>query len=258
MSCYHPCRNLLIGIAVSIALSLIGCKDAMVNSPDDANNKALSKNSGQNVVERPITDFTSTQYGQYGLLYGFYDQNNPKYFFVIDYAGTMNNYWNFGLGTYFEGKILEKPLPDGTAEVHVMLKTYNALTYVVDYDAYFLHGYPLEDPRKWVTYFGASLRDIVNDNEMPTLGTIKWDFKFINSSMGAPIPNMVDIVPTRISEYITASSFGPLKEIAGFGPDGTPGHAWTTQVGLFSHTEPPAGDGWPVEYVKVQAVGRIE
>jgi hypothetical protein len=253
MSFYHLNRDLLTGIILSIAFSFIGCKDAMVSTPVDANNKALSKNAGKSAVQRPITDFTSTQ----TVIYGWYDQNNPKYFFVIDYAGILNNRWNLGLPTSFDGKIIEKPLADGTAEVHVMLIARDALTYVIDFDSYFNHGYPNDNPNKWVTYFGEDIFHIVSNNATPTVGEVHWNFKFINTAPGAAIPDMADIIPTRISEYFNASAFGPLKEIAGLGPDGTPGHAWTTQVAMLK--EPlPGGDGWPVEFVKLQSVGRIK
>ena len=55
---------------------------------------------------------------------------------IVDYFGFANDCFGGAFGTTWSGKITERALADGTAEVTVLLFTDNALTWVVDYDSF--------------------------------------------------------------------------------------------------------------------------
>jgi hypothetical protein len=73
--------------------------------------------------------------------------------------------------------------------------------------------------------------------------------------VNAPIPNLSSNGTKQIK--MQDSVYGPLSYLAQMGPTGTPGEAWTNQVGLLTKTNGEAsGDGYTAEYVKVKVVGK--
>ncbi len=231
----------ILTISLSFLISCEPTSNVMEpNTPQSAANSTANEVAG--VVERDINDFVSTQY----LTWGWYDSNAQEtYIFVIDYAGVLNNYYGLNLNSTFSGKIMEKAMSDGRAEVRISLKAHNVLTYVSG----LTNG-------AWTPLLFGELAASVAGGATATLGDANLDITFINSAPGAPIPEiglMQDV--TRLS--VNASAFGPFKAAAGFGPDGTPGHAWLNQVGLLDHVNGhPGVNGFSVEYVKMQPVGR--
>src|SRR5207245_6569686 len=58
-------------------------------------------------------------------------------FTLVDYAGLADSLLGGALGTTLDGSVTEVPLPDGRAEVTVLLHTQNALTWASDVSASF-------------------------------------------------------------------------------------------------------------------------
>jgi hypothetical protein len=238
MALGHSHRFMFFISLFCLSLVLASCQSEVVD-PDLSTGSANGLNKSTNgVVQRDINDFVSTQ-----IIYWYWtDPNdpNPK-FFISDFAGVLNNAYGLNISSTYEGKITEKALSDGTAEVRVMLKAHNVLTYVLNGSSQLLFG---ERPS---TILGGAT---------PTLGDANLDITFINSAPGAPIPELYYM--TNVSKLsMNASAFGPFKSLAGFGPDGTPGHAWVNQVGLLTKVNGKPGiDGFAVEYVKLQPVGK--
>jgi hypothetical protein len=221
-----------------ISLILASCQNEVAD-PSLTSSSAGNASGLNKVIQRDITDFLSTQVNVTG-----WSGAAPDYplFFVADYAGVINNTYGLGLPSTFEGTITDRALSDGTAEVRIMLRAHNVLTYVID------NNFPFP------TFFGAR-RSEVQNGATPTLGDADLDITLINSAPNAPIPDLFSMETTpRITFH--ASAFGPLRAAAGFGPDGTPGHAWTNQIGLLTKVHGhPSINGFATENVRLQAVG---
>jgi hypothetical protein len=235
-----PSRSFLTIAFLCISLVLASCQNE-VTTPSSPSSPAGDVNGLQKVAKRDISDFLSTQVS---VITGL-DPNDPdQKLFVSDCAGYLNDNYLLGLPSTFDGSIMEKPLPDGRAEVKISIRAHNVLTYVLSV----LTGPP------YPVLFGAS-RSMVEGGATATLGEAKLEITFINSAPGAPIPDIYAMDISRIT--FNASAFGPLTAAAGLGPDGTRGHAWTNQVGLLTKVHGhPSIDGFATEYVRLQAVGR--
>jgi hypothetical protein len=155
----------------------------------------------------------------------------------IDYAGHSAAYIEEqggpSLGTTFEGTITERPLADGRAEIHVRLKTRNALTFVVAVDEP-VFGTIGTAP----LVFGGRPVDILEGVE-PGLCDAYLHLKFINTAPGAPLPDAVQVYfmtqPGQEPLYMSmnCSATGPLREAFGV-EDGTPGRATVKQLHFFN------------------------
>lgn len=169
----------------------------------------------------------------------------------VDYAGLADDYLGGILGTAFSGTVIERPLPDGRAHVHVILKTKNALTWVVDDPEDFANGELL---------FGNR----AGEGE-PALGESFLEVKFINTAPGAPLPDLIQLAfsPEAGQELlfiaIRARAKGELHELFGV-QEGTPGRATVVQTGLIykydEDSNAAVADGFPVERVDLKVVGR--
>jgi len=181
-------------------------------------------------------------------------------FIAVDYAGLVEEWIEeesggaITLGTEIEGKVIERPLPDGRAEVTVLLHTRNAFTVVTP----FVGG----DPPFGDALFGHHAWDVVAGADA-ALGECMLKWVFINDAPGAPLPDvLVEFIPgppahEPIMLFFEAHAEGTLRE--GFGvPDGTPGRAQTTQVGLFRNAGkgPKEEDVYPAEHIKLTVLGR--
>jgi hypothetical protein len=100
----------------------------------------------------------------------------------VDYAGLADDVLGGSLGTEFEGKVTERPLPDDRAEVKVHLETENALTFVVEGSDFNVE--PLFGERV------AEDETIQN----PVLGESKLELVFINKKLGDPLPDLIQLV----------------------------------------------------------------
>lgn len=206
---------------------------------------------------RPIKDFLDAQ-GTLGgpaelQSIGWTDPKTMR-FALVDYTGFANKWikeqsgGTISLRTKTEGKIIERPLPDGRAEVTVLLHTKNALTWVMEPWAF--------DPYGDYLVFGHRAQDVV-DGADPALGESLLMWVFINKAPGDPLPDLVAetlVGPTveMIMLSFEALADGTMRDAFGV-PDGTPGRAQITEIGLF----PPGKDArWPAEDIKLKVVGR--
>ncbi|MBI4600450.1 MAG: hypothetical protein HY721_00680 [Planctomycetes bacterium] len=186
----------------------------------------------------------------------------------VDYAGIADAWLEsqaggFDLGTATSGSITERPLPDGRAEVHVRLHTRNALSWVINRT-----GCPPGSAfAVCPLLLGHRAPDVLAGAE-PALGQSLLTVVFVNTAPGAPMPDLLQISSGRfrlpgqefhsISIYARAS--GELREASGF-PEGAPGSAQVTQVGLFDtgagnrDDDAHPFDGFPAEHIHFGPTG---
>lgn len=227
---------------------------------------AGGKAPGSSVQIRPIEDFLDAQ----GTLpfpaelqsLGWTDPETVR-FAQVDFTGQANKWIEeesdnrddpISLGTETEGKVIERPLPDGHAEVTVLLHTKNALTWVVELESLVQ---PI-DPYSDYLVFGNRALDVL-DGADPALGESFLKWVFINDAPGDPLPDLLaEIVVGPTVEMIMLSfeahADGTLREAFGV-PDGTPGRAQVTEIGLFPPGKGATADGWPAEHINLKVVG---
>jgi len=150
---------------------------------------------------------------------------------VVDYAGGANQYLirhGYGsLGTKTTGSITERLLPDGRAEVTVVLYTTNALTFASTNDT--------PSAETGTRLFGSSVQDLFRDrSRRPSLASSSLVMVFKNTKLGAPMPDLVYVFAFGISPpnfeldslYFDVNATGSL-------PDGTPAQCRVLQHFVF-------------------------
>jgi len=215
-------------------------------------NPALAQNATQT---RPIADFVDAQ-GTYDLGFLFVPPvenyvgwTDPDHglSMSVDYAGIADDFYGGVFGTTFGGTVTERPLADGRAEVTVVLRTTNALTYVVDggdfaLDPLLLGGRPAPG--------GFQGTVALADSELKV--------KFINSAPGAPLPDLIQLFAAPQSGQVPLS-IGFTAAASGRLADGSRGRAEVVQTGLFmtnaKGNSRVAADGFPAERVTLRRVG---
>lgn len=172
----------------------------------------------------------------------------------VDYAGLADIWSGGAFETTFAGEVLEQPLADGRALVEVILRTDNALTWVVD-------GFDFNGP----LLFGNRAPEVVTGAESG-LGSSHLRVKFINTAPGADLPDLIQLFffPEERQELLSLQSNnqakGPLTALFGF-PEGTPGRMHGVQQGLLGNPQcgadsPSAvADCFPAERIELQAIG---
>jgi hypothetical protein len=174
-------------------------------------------------------------------------------FGLVDYPGLACDLHDFG--TTMEGTVTERPMKDGRAEVKVVLHTKNANAWMCDVDV--SEGWDTfgEQIRENPTLFGHRLGDVMGSAE-PALADTLFELRFIIPEPGAPLPDQQEIAwgPDLLSMRFQMKAKGPLT--AEFGvEEGTPGVGIISQVGL-KLTVPPDYGVWPVENMKLHAIGK--
>lgn len=231
---------------------------------------ALGLANAASAGQRPISDFLTRQ-GTYCLDDGsggcllfvppagnFLGWSDPKtaYFTAFDYAGIANAYVGGAFGTTMSGTVDERPLPDGRAEVSVVLQTRNALAWASSA----ANDFP------GPILFGHLLSEVLAGAE-PVLGSCTLQVRFINTAPGAPLPDLIQLlfVPeaSQALEFLafSAEARGGLR--AAFGvPEGTAGVLQTRQSGLVkvagiaNSNSRVARDAFPAEKVVIQKAGK--
>jgi hypothetical protein len=213
---------------------------------------------------RPLSDFLSTQ--------GTTSVNTapvPDYLawtdladgvmMAVDYAGIANAWTEaqtgglVSYGTQISGTITERPRADGRADVQILVRATNALSYVVAYDA--VNGPDYSDVK-----FG-NLAPAALSTGAAGLGECTFQIRIVNTAPGDPLPDLFDAFvlgnadPRLELVFISFAgrATGPLHAgaIAG-APEGTPGRASVIQTGLFmSGFHGAVGDGFPAERVSL-------
>jgi hypothetical protein len=221
-------------------------------------------------TQRPIADFSNAQ----GTLVGLSTPSTcipPQCagrIAVIDYAGQWNQYLISkgypSLGTTTEGSILERPLPDGRAEVTVVLHTTRALTFASTWP------FPSFDSELNPRLFGYTAGEILADplHKQPALGESHLVLTFKNTAPGAPLPDLHNWLvlgnsaPGQeiVSLYLDGNATGVLHALATVYPwaEGTPGRLIVSEIGVLNRGpfKGATADGFPVERVELRAIGQ--
>ncbi|OGA46723.1 MAG: hypothetical protein A3G24_22440 [Betaproteobacteria bacterium RIFCSPLOWO2_12_FULL_62_13] len=205
-------------------------------------------------VQRPLQDFLSVQ-GTFCYPDGaggcrIFNPGIPNFLLwtdvqwsrrtAFDYAGLVP-----GFGTVVTGSVTETRQKDGRALVKVGLDASNAFNWVVSGN----------DTATSPVIFGNRI-DAVQVGAAPALGGSSFRIEFFNSAMGAPLPDLVQMLafpnsgPTLRSLTFTSDSFGELH--ADFGvPEATPGEATVTMLNLQMNGPGPTV---PVDNIMVEIV----
>jgi hypothetical protein len=186
-------------------------------------------------------------------------QIDPRRCGMVDYAGVANR-WLIGasggavdLGTEVTGAITERALADGTSEVHVRLRTENALAWVVD-------GC---DIVSGALQFGNRAQDVLA-GARPSLASAELDVRYVDVAFGSPLRDIGQVLDFPHpgqgfkSASFRASADGELRAAYGV-PEGTPGQAHFTLAVLFftSATYGSAmSDGVPIDRIDLNVTGR--
>lgn len=221
-----------------------------------------------NATIRPISDFVAAQ-GTYclddgagGCLLFVPPVDNylgwgalaSNHFALIDYAGVaakwLKNGYGKDLGTTMAGTVLERPLPDGRAQVNVLLSTSNALAWAID-------GF---DYASGPLIFGHRAPEVAAGAE-PGLADCLLQIEFKNTAPGAPLPDIIQLFfaplpgqEVRVLSFRSTAS-GPISAYFGV-PEGTPGRLVVTQTGLFmTKWKGATADGFPAERVDLHVLG---
>jgi hypothetical protein len=237
-------------------------------------------------TQRPLDDFISQQ-GTFswpdppGILFLPPDPNflgwgtnfakTPVYYAGVDYAGIANAYPSVNM-PQFSGNVTERPLPDGSAEVTVLLQTKGANIWVIQFDLSNpdLQGQIGSNP----TLFGNYPKDVAHGAPQ-ALADSNLHVVFTISAPGAPLPDLLQLVnfpgPEQEIKFIkfNAQAKGPLTDA--FVPGGAPGKCTIIQNGLYSvaikqisdafkgqagvHSR-VAFDFFPAENINLQVVGK--
>jgi hypothetical protein len=255
----------LVAIGGCLNLGPLDPQVGVVGRGPDAGSGTLTSTA----VQRPLSDFLSAQ-GSTNIFvppvpdfigWASAFANPPVHFASVDYAGLAAQWLaaNGGpvLGTQMSGTVTERPLPDGTAEVHVVLKTTRALTWafdIADFSGDFLNV-PL--------LFGRRAQDLAADPDLvPSLTNCQLDLLFTNTAPGAPLPDAVrafilgEALPGQslIRMMFRAEGRGELR--AHFGvEDGAAGRITVVQTGLLMTSFKGAtADAFPAEKVELRVV----
>ena len=237
-------------------------------------------------TQRPLSDFLTTQGSNYptdfkyvppdpnflgwGTIFpddanrGWLKKSSVIDFAGVDYAGLATEAYAPGKYPEFSGTITERPLPDGRAEVTIMLHTTGANAWVIELD---LNFDLLEQIANKPTLFGHRPRDVANGAGQALADTY-LHVKYIGPA-NQPIPDLVRLTDfqnplphyevTFIQFIVTAK--GPLTIAYGV-PENTPGKCSIVETGLFktsgkvSSKSRVAYDIYPVENINLQVVGK--
>lgn len=196
------------------------------------------------VTIRPLSDFTNAQQVSSGGAPSVYwTDPTTNRLMSIDYSGKVNGFLmehGKSVGTILSGTVIQRPLPNGTAEITVQLSLQNAVVWAYQ-------GSNL--------VFGHVPLDIVNGYS-PALATVNFNFRFTISAPGAPLADLATIVFTQHTQvFVQLNAIGQGPFLAAYGvPDGTPGIAQTTQTGVYQSqgNGGPLGDYFPAGHIDFQ------
>jgi len=167
----------------------------------------------------------------------------------FDVFGKSAEGWKLPPPT-FEGSVTVRELADGHAHVSVRLLTKNALCFGYQND---------ENEQNPAAAFGYTTK-LVAEGYTSSLGDGLLRVEFLMPKPDSPLPNYFDLFKhdpkyPLLSVSAVVNCTGELRDGSGY-PDGTPGMAHTTQVGLFAtgvpRGYPPEQDGnyYPSERIE--------
>jgi hypothetical protein len=222
------------------------------------------------IVHRPISDFVDAQ----GTTQVFVPPVNdvrawttpldetPLSFAWIDYVGVADDFLDGDLHTGTSGMVTEQPNGDGRAKVNVVLHTHRALAWVIDL---VLDDTVLEQIAGKTPFFGYRAQE-VDDDHRPALVEVTFETAFLNTAMGAPLPDLVKAEalgePPNGYEPLAltfrAHGLGATRD-AETGDETGRARLTVEQVGVdLNRTDPTCNDTdcFPVETVDVRRIGR--
>jgi len=159
--------------------------------------------------------------------------DGPKYYLWCDYAGLLARNTSYGglLGPEsIDGKVTERPIGDGMAEVTIQVRVRGALIWVTtfgDGSGDYVRSAP--------TVFGHRETELLlNPDLEPALADVHFTTTFLNE-VGAPLPDLIAaaVAGRWLSFQLVINAEGPLTEEFGV-PDGTPGALHWGKPGLLS------------------------
>lgn len=269
MKANRPYRALFIATS---ALVLAGCGQDVTSSlsPEPSARPLAAKSEEPRVTRRSIEEFAAAQ-GTFCTMAGsdcfpifapapelFAWINGPVTASgMVDYTGQTAAWLEsasggaISLGTTIDGSVTERLLKDGRVEVHVVLRTSNALMWAGS--GLYVAGDPVT--------FGASPAEVLA-GATPALGSSTLKATYITTAAGLPFPDLVQIAfapepgQEDVKVSFDADATGVLREGSGF-PAGTMGRLVIHQIGIF-HTKSPskAENPFVVERVELKANGK--
>lgn len=240
-------------VVFTVVLLLAACDTQIVseNPSPDVLIGPQREAAGNGVTVRPIEDFLATNSG--GCYFYWYEQSdkasNGRRVW-LDYGGFFKNAIANATGgaivlpTTYEGQVTERALKDGSAELHVTLHARDMLVWA---DA--------GVPGAYAPLFGYSWTDVAG-GAPASLADLQFSLDYVNpAGPGAPIQNLC-AVAGDYRAHVVINGDGDLR--AGFdgASDGDPGRISVNQRGVVSKGKGNGvADGYPVEFVKIQATG---
>ncbi|BCS35793.1 hypothetical protein TBR22_A50270 [Luteitalea sp. TBR-22] len=206
---------------------------------------SMPTTSAAQAVHRPIADFIGPNLAAPSVIWT--EPGNPNYA-VIDYFGRLATNQGLNFGSTYDGQVVERALPDGTALVSVSLRARKVLMYAVD------------TSQANAVVFGHSAPQ-VKAGARATLGDAMLTLEFVNTAPGAPLPSLFTIIfgPSVQKVLLVANAKGTFNAAYGV-PDGTPGMLHVTQRGIY---DAPGFDGnpsqdnvFPAESINLTVLGK--
>ena len=211
---------------------------------------ALPAISAAQVQQRPIEDFVAAQQVVPADVIGWSDPVTNN-FLLFDAFGKANERFALPYVPAIDGKVTVRTLADGTAHVSVLAHTTDALCW------------GSVQPGANDNAFGARPVNVAA-GATPAFGSGTTRIEFTMPSASTPLPSLAQLGPPtyNVESYSgTLQCTGALHPASGY-PEGTPGRARTTQVGIFATGAPggcpPEKDAncFPSELVDFHPIGK--
>lgn len=150
---------------------------------------------GGKVKLRPLSDFLTTQGTTATFFppvpdYGGWTNGEFTTFALVDYAGLANEYLGGGIGTKVKGLVAERRLPDGRAQINVVLHTTRAVGFAQSIEDLAANGFDFDSTP---TIFGSKVKDIEH-GAPAAVGPATLNVSFMIAAPGAPLPNLIDVL----------------------------------------------------------------
>ena len=150
-------------------------------------------------TKRPLSDFLDQQGSNSSFFVPFPDyvgftDGAFETFCLVDYAGVTGAFladsFAVELGTNVRGQVFEEAMPDGSAEITVILHTKNALGFAQNIEDIINNGF---DFSSTPTIFGNKALDVAV-GDPAAVGSTSLKTRFRIAAPGDPLPDFIDVV----------------------------------------------------------------